>query len=154
MDHGFHVWFHIVIHALPKNFYLLLRALMGYIFDYFPPWMHARGKKQKKKKNGRIILAIEWPFGWQLFCVYVLELRFSFSFFLFLVQPLDFVNCKQCICTLFTVPQTTLFSNFFIINGYHSTIYTFKNYFATVFSVSVKISSIQTHPECGSCQIY
>ena len=32
-------------------------------------------------------------------------------------------------------PQTSLFSNFFIKNGSHSTIYTFKNYFVTVFSV-------------------
>ena len=32
-------------------------------------------------------------------------------------------------------PQITLFSNFFIKNGSHGTIYTFKNYFATVFSV-------------------
>ena len=33
------------------------------------------------------------------------------------------------------VPQTPLFINFFIKNGSHSTIHTFKNYFATVFSV-------------------
>ena len=43
--------------------------------------------------------------------------------------------------------QITLFSNFFIKNGSHNTIYTFKNYFVTVFSVSTKISSIQTHPK-------
>ena len=36
---------------------------------------------------------------------------------------------------LFTDPQTSLFSNFFIKNGSHDTIHTFKNYFATVFSV-------------------
>ena len=30
-------------------------------------------------------------------------------------------------------PQISLFSNFFITNGSHGTIYTFKNYFATVF---------------------
>ena len=59
--------------------------------------------------------------------------------FLFFFQPaiVDFVNCEQCICVLFTVPQITLFNNFFIKNGSHNTIYTFKNYFATVFSVSV-----------------
>ena len=44
-------------------------------------------------------------------------------------------------------PQIPLFNNFFIKNGFHGTIYTFKNYFATVFSVSAKISSIQTDPE-------
>ena len=41
-------------------------------------------------------------------------------------------------------PQISLFSNFFIKNGSHDTIHIFKNYFATVFSVSVTISSIQT----------
>ena len=40
-----------------------------------------------------------------------------------------------------------------IKNGSHDTIYTFKYYFATVFSVfsfqfSTTISSIQTHPKC------
>ena len=58
---------------------------------------------------------------------------------LFFFQPaiVDFVNCEQCIYVLFMVPQITLFSNFFIKNGSHNTIYTFKNYFATVFSVLV-----------------
>ena len=32
-------------------------------------------------------------------------------------------------------PQISLFSNFFIKNGSHNTIYTFKNYFAIVISV-------------------
>jgi len=44
---------------------------------------------------------------------------------------------------LFTSPKTTLFKKN-IKNGSHSTIYTFKNYFATVFSVFSKISCIQT----------
>ena len=34
---------------------------------------------------------------------------------------------------LFMDPQISLFSNFFIKNGSHSIIYTFKNYFVTVF---------------------
>ena len=42
---------------------------------------------------------------------------------------------EQCICALFTDPQISFFINFFIKYGSHSTIYTFKNYFATVFSV-------------------
>ena len=55
---------------------------------------------------------------------------------------------EQCTYALFTDPQITLFINFFIKNGSHGTIHTFKNYFATVFSVFSfsKISSIQTHP--------
>ena len=49
---------------------------------------------------------------------------------------------------LFTDPQISLFSIFFIKNGFHGTIYTFKNYFTTVFSIFnfSKISSIQTDP--------
>ena len=35
---------------------------------------------------------------------------------------------------LFMDPQISLFSNFFIKNGSYGTIYTFKNYFATVIS--------------------
>ena len=62
---------------------------------------------------------------------------FLFFFFFGSAAIVDFVNCEQCICALFMVPQITLFSNFFIKNESHSTIYTFKNYFATVFSVSV-----------------
>ena len=33
--------------------------------------------------------------------------------------------------------------HFFIKNGPHNTIYTFKNYFATVFLISIKINSIK-----------
>ena len=41
---------------------------------------------------------------------------------------------KQCICARFMDPQISFFINFFIKNGSHDTIYTFKNYFATVIS--------------------
>ena len=66
-------------------------------------------------------------------------LLYVFLIFFFFFQPaiVDFVNCEQCICVLFTVPQITFFSKFFIKNGSHNIIYTFKNYFAIVFSVSV-----------------
>ena len=40
--------------------------------------------------------------------------------------------------------QTLLFSNFFIKNGSHNTIYTFKNYFTIVFSV---FNCIQIDPQ-------
>ena len=49
----------------------------------------------------------------------------------------DFVNCEQYIYVLFMVPRIIFFSNFFIKNGFHNTIYIFKNYFATVFSVLI-----------------
>ena len=55
-------------------------------------------------------------------------------------------SSEQCIRALFMDPQISLFSNFFIKNGSHDTIHTFKNYFAIVFSVSATISSIQTDP--------
>ena len=49
---------------------------------------------------------------------------------------LDFSNFFQLISAyhvLFTDPQISLFNNFFIKNGSHDTIYTFKNYFVIVF---------------------
>ena len=65
--------------------------------------------------------------------------HFAFFFFFFFLSAATFdkssVNSAFVYCS--RVPQITLFSNFFIKNGSHSTIYTFKNYFATMFSVSV-----------------
>jgi len=61
-------------------------------------------------------------------------------------------NMRVCIFlarshTLFMGPATasTEFSKFYFKTGSHGTIYTFKNYFAIVFSV---ISGIQTDPKC------
>ena len=108
-------------------------------------------------------------FGFNLFCVCVFVSLFL-SFFLFFSLPL-FLTFQPVYCTLFinsctvhkkisremhtngshllfTDPQTSFFNNFFIKNGSHDTIHTFKNYFVTVFSVFSfsKISSIQTDP--------
>ena len=44
-------------------------------------------------------------------------------------------------------PQTSFFIQTLIKNGSHSTIHTFKNYFAIVFSVFSKISCIKTDLE-------
>ena len=74
---------------------------------------------------------------------------FSFPFFFFLLSRMFWLFFReQCIRALFTVPQISLFSNFFIKNESHDTIHSFKNYFATVFSVfsCSKISSIKTDP--------
>ena len=60
-------------------------------------------------------------------------------FLTFLCTQVGLVHCSRD-------PQTSLFSKFFIENESHSTIHTFKNYFATVFSVFSKISCIQTYP--------
>ena len=75
--------------------------------------------------------------------------RFSFSFFFILhvfvrlaitihalAANFDFSYSFQPISAhraLFTNPQISLFSNFFIKNGSHGTIHTFKNYFVTMF---------------------
>ena len=70
-------------------------------------------------------------------CVHVFSF-FPFSFF-FLFQPaiVDKSTVNNAPVHCLWVPQITLFNNFFIKNGFHSTIYKFKNYFAIVFSVSV-----------------
>ena len=47
-------------------------------------------------------------------------------------------------------PQTSFFTQTLIKNGSHSTIHTFKNYFATMFSVFSKISCVQTDLKKGS----
>ena len=48
---------------------------------------------------------------------------------------------------LFMDPQIPLFSNFFIKNGFHGTIYTFKNYFATVISaISFQFQQNKSYP--------
>ena len=48
---------------------------------------------------------------------------------------------------LFMDPQIPLFSNFFIKNGSHGTIYTFKNYFATMISaISFQFQQNKSYP--------
>ena len=61
---------------------------------------------------------------------------FFFSFF-FLAALFDQANCKQYIYVLFTDLPILFFSHFFIKNKSYGTIHTFKNYFATVFSVLI-----------------
>ena len=77
------------------------------------------------------------PFGFGVLRVYVCKSRFViFFFFLVTAALFDQVNCEQWMhCSW--VPQIPLFSHFFIKNGLHGTIHTFKNYFATVFLVLV-----------------
>ena len=55
----------------------------------------------------------------------------------FLATLFDQVNRKQYIYALFMDLQISFFNNFFIKNGSHGTIHTFKNYFTTTFSVSI-----------------
>ena len=54
-------------------------------------------------------------------------------------------------------PQISLFSKFFIKNKFHGTIYTFKNYFATVFfsfQFQLSIFSFQFQLSIFSFQLY
>ena len=44
------------------------------------------------------------------------------------------------------IQKKNIYIYIYIKNGFHGTIYIFKNYFATVFSVFSKISCIQTDP--------
>ena len=48
-------------------------------------------------------------------------------------------------------PQISLFNNFFIKNGSHNIIYTFKNYFATVISaISFQFQQNKSYPNIPS----
>ena len=67
-------------------------------------------------------------------CVCVFWLLF---FFLVPAALFDQVNHKQCAHILFTNPQISLFSNFFIKNEFYDIVHTFKNYFAIVFLVLI-----------------
>ena len=87
-------------------------------------------------------------------CVYVYVSAFFF-FFLTLKRYCSSLlwtvaatfDREQCTCALFMNPQITLFSNFFIKNGSHGTIYTFKNYFATLF-FSFQFSAVSKSIGC------
>ena len=88
---------------------------------------------------------------------YVWEARFAllstFTFLLFFVfffsRKVWLFNQFSATCgfrALFTNPQISFFNNFFIKNGSHGTIYTFKNYFVTLFFSFSVFSCIQTDP--------
>ena len=50
---------------------------------------------------------------------------------------LFFYGSSRTICTVYESHKFNFSVTFFIKNGFHGTIHTFKNYFATVFSISV-----------------
>ena len=77
-------------------------------------------------------------------CVCVLRLRFDFFFLE--ACFCGFMSHQWVSCTVHRTCKL-FFNNFFIKNESHGTIHTFKNYFATVFSVFNKISGIQTDPK-------
>ena len=61
----------------------------------------------------------------------------SISRLCFVLRFYFFWGFEQYYLHCLWVSQIPFFSHFFIKNGFHSTIHTFKNYFATVFSISV-----------------
>ena len=67
-------------------------------------------------------------------------LAFSYLRFCFFFQAVtfDYSLVNNVPVHYSQVPQTSLFSHFFIKNGFHDTIRTFKNYFAIVFLVFSK----------------
>ena len=86
-----------------------------------------------------------------------------FLFFFFQPAIVDFVNCEQCICVLFTVPQITLFSNFFIKNGSHKlhflAIFFIKNgshklHFLATFLLKMGPTTLFTHFKIISLQCF
>ena len=103
-------------------------------------------RHRKNKRVGYAFEAINKESIWiglnltSAFC-----LVFSFFFF-FWFQPHYLTKSTMNSARMYysQVLQIPLFSHFFIKNGSYGTIHIFKNYFATVFSVSTKISSIQT----------
>ena len=127
----------------------------GLCLKYWAPFvrvgiLHACTDKMPKGLIFKLYIVYVWIY-WTHVCVSQAAFLFLLFFFFFMhfgVMRLLFMYCslnsnykywlfcsKQCISVLFMDPQIPLFSNFFIKNGSHSTIHTFKNYFATVFSV-------------------
>ena len=70
-------------------------------------------------------------FGFGILRVYVLKSRFFF------LKTFDFSPMNSAPVHHSRILQNSLFNHFFIKNGSHDTIYTFKNYFASMFSVLV-----------------
>ena len=114
-------------------------------------WSITCQQLQKKLINFDIYFVTVWvaliPASTSPSCVF---LFFSFFFFWVQLTIVDFVNCEQYIYALFTVPQITFF-NIFLLKMGPTVLFTYLKiislqYFQFQFSVSAKISSIQTHP--------
>ena len=71
---------------------------------------------------------------------------FFLSFFLFLMNT-DY-TVQETLCTVHGT-HNHFVQEKKIKNGSYGTIHTFKNYFATVFSVFSKINCIQMDPKCA-----
>ena len=68
------------------------------------------------------------------FFLYIMHIRLIFFFSVYSLLRLLFMNNSRKVWLFSTFSaQISLFSNFFIKNGSHETIHTFKNYFTTIF---------------------
>ena len=125
------------------------------------PKVHYHKKKIGYRKKDRMIVRSS------RFSVRLCFPNARFAFFFFRISGtihsllrLLFINSSRKYLTffvnsahraLFTDPQILFFSHFFIKNGSHGTIHTFKNYFAMVFfSFQFSTVSKRTLIVCGS----
>ena len=123
-------------HCFAQNHYLHHEI---WLFTFVFWWCEPHSREEK---------TYTWcPFGldWKLYLHLFFHVSFFFSFlFFFSAATFDFsiVNSAPVHCS--RVSQITFFSNFFIKNWSHNTIYILiKNYFTTVFLILAKISCIQ-----------
>ena len=101
-------------------------------------------KKAQNFINADTAALPKWTFSKCLdrnYCVWRFAICFFFSFSFshvcsFYRQILLFTHCSNTVYALFMEPTATLFrKKIYIKIGSYGTIYTFKNYFVTVFSV-------------------
>ena len=117
--------YHITIHFIPSNKYYNSCYNLHSVYQTYPKYAFELASTSPRPA---------FHFIFFLKCV--------FSFLWLYVTPVDPMHCLRD-------PQTSFFSNFFIKNGSHGIIHTFKNYFAIIFSVFSKINGIQTDPKCA-----
>ena len=85
------------------------------------------------------------------FSSHVFLFFFFFFFFFSSPQQLTLSTVNSAYVTIYSPTNYTFQQLFFIKNGSHNIIYTFKNYFATVFSVSVfSFSKNKLNPNTSS----
>ena len=80
---------------------------------------------------------LDWAFWASMFEKITFPSSSSFFFFWFQPHYLTKSTLNNARVHYLWISQILLFSHFFIKNGSHSTIHILKNYFATVFSVSI-----------------
>ena len=112
-------------------------------------------RRKKKKFDYRIVCGELYIYMYIYIYIYSVLLdievcasAFSLSLlFCFLEASFsNFMFHQWVSCTVYGIHKLLFSTIFFIKNGSHGTIHTFKNYFAIVFSIFSKINSIQMDP--------